>query len=90
MSSESITDTIRNFIKTDLAKTPEHLEIGNKDNIIINGIIDSLGLIKIINFLEERFSLKLKDEDISPEHFESIESISTLVDRTLHPPQVRS
>ena len=76
MSSESITDTIRNFIKTDLAKTPEHL--------------DSLGLIKIINFLEERFSLKLKDEDISPEHFESIESISTLVDRTLHPPQVRS
>ena len=49
----------------------------------MNGIVDSLGLIKIINFLEDRFSLKLNDIDIIPEHFESIESISILLERTL-------
>jgi acyl carrier protein len=50
----------------------------------MNGMVDSLGLIKIVNFLEERFSIKLKDEDIIPDHFESIESISILLEQTLN------
>jgi len=83
MSAESIREIVRDFIKKDLAKKPEHLEINDQDNIIMNGIVDSLGLIKIINFLEDRFSLKLNDIEIIPEHFESIESISILLERTL-------
>lgn len=67
----------------ELTKKPEHLEISDQENIVMNGIVDSLGLIKIINFLEERFSLKIQDEDIIPEHFENIESISNLLERML-------
>ena len=83
MSIESKREIIRNFIKKDLAKKPEHLEMNDRDNIIMNGVVDSLGLIKIINFLEERFSIKLKDEDINPDNFECIESISILLEQTL-------
>ena len=84
MSGESTREIVRKFIRKDLAKNSEHLVITDQDNIIMNGMVDSLGLIKIVNFLEERFSIKLKDEDIIPDHFESIESISILLEQTLN------
>lgn len=83
MSGELKREIIGKFIRKNLAKNSEHLEITDQDNIIMNGMVDSLGLIKVVNFLEERFSIKLKDEDIIPDHFESIESISVLLEKTL-------
>lgn len=74
-------DLIRDFIKRNLARKQEHLEIDDRDNIIANGIIDSLGIIKMIHFLEDRFSVTLRDEDITPDNFESIDSISAFLDR---------
>jgi len=83
MAIESNREVVRNFIRRNLAKKQEHLEISDQDNLILNGIVDSLGLIKIINFLEERFSLKLEDEDITPENFENIDSIMILLEQTM-------
>jgi acyl carrier protein len=82
MSTAAGRDLIREFIKKNLAKKQEHLEITDRDNIIANGIIDSLGIIKMIHFLEDRFSVSLRDEDITPDNFESIESISAFLERT--------
>jgi acyl carrier protein len=90
MSTDSNREIIRNFIKKNLVKKQEHLEINDQDNIIENGVVDSLGLIKMVNFLEEKFSLRLGDEDIVPENFESIESISILLERTMNRPLERS
>jgi acyl carrier protein len=89
MSTDSNREIIRNFIKKNLVKKQEHLEINDQDNIIENGVVDSLGLIKMVNFLEEKFSLRLGDEDIVPENFESIESISILLERTMNRPLER-
>jgi acyl carrier protein len=89
MSTDSNREIIRNFIKKNLVKKQEHLEINDQDNIIENGVVDSLGLIKMVNFLEENFSLRLGDEDIVPENFESIESISILLERTMNRPLER-
>ncbi len=90
MALESNREIVRNFIKKNLARRQEHLEISDQDDLILNGIVDSLGLIKMVNFLEERFSLQLGDEEITPENFESIDSISILLDRALgHMPEMR-
>ncbi|MGE5698957.1 MAG: acyl carrier protein [Deltaproteobacteria bacterium] len=90
MATESCRAEIRNFLKTNLAKRPEHLEISDRDDIISNGLIDSLGIIKLIGFLEERFGTTLKDEDIVPENFESVDSISAFLDRTANRQQERN
>lgn len=90
MSTAAGRDLIREFIKKNLAKKQEHLEITDRDNIIANGIIDSLGIIKMIHFLEDRFSVSLRDEDITPDNFESIESISAFLERTSNPTSERN
>lgn len=74
-------EIVREFVISSLVKKREHLEVGDQENIIISGLLDSLGIIKTINFLEEKYNFTIKDEDVLPENFESIEAISSFVDR---------
>ncbi len=75
--SEPRNEVIRQFIVSKLVKKADHKNISDSDNIIMSGIIDSLGIMHLITFLEEKFKIKVKDDEILPENFESIESIST-------------
>jgi acyl carrier protein len=81
MKTETSREIVREFVVSNLVKKREHLGISDQDNIIIGGILDSLGIIKTINFLEEKYKFLIKDEDVLPENFESIEAISSFVDR---------
>ena len=83
MKSESQKDLIRNFILTNLVKESEHKNLADSDNLIMEGIIDSLGLMKLITYLEEKFLIKLDDEDLTPDNFESIEIISSFIGKLI-------
>jgi len=71
--------TIRNFIRTELVSGAAGPDIGDHDSLIDAGIIDSLGIQKLLAFLESHFSIKLRDEDIVPENFDTVETIARLV-----------
>ena len=45
------------------------------------GIFDSMAFVLLIDFLEENFSIKIKDNDLIEENFESIAAISAFVER---------
>ena len=81
MKTEPSRKIVREFVVSSLVKKREHLEISDQENIIISGLLDSLGIIKTITFLEEKYHFVIKDEDVLPENFESIEAISSFVDR---------
>ncbi len=74
--SDPKNEMIRQFIVTKLVKKADQRNIADNDNIIMSGIIDSLGIMHLISFLEEKFKIKVRDDEILPENFESIESIS--------------
>ena len=44
-------------------------------NLIESGILDSLGLLRIVVFAEERFGITMGDEDLLPENFASVDAI---------------
>ena len=44
-----------------------------------NGIIDSLGILEIVTFIEVEFHLLLTDEDVVSDNFETINSLAELV-----------
>jgi acyl carrier protein len=70
---------IREFIKSDLVEGGGPATIGDGDSLIDAGIIDSLGIQRLIAFMEKQFSIKIADEDIVPENFESVETISNFI-----------
>lgn len=47
-----------------------------EDDLLSAGIIDSLGILKLVAFIEERFNIKVPDEDIVYENFHSAKVLS--------------
>jgi len=75
-------ELIRQFVMRKIAGKNERMSINDKDDIITAGIIDSLGIMQLVAFIEETFSIEIKDEDIVPDNFESIETISSFIEKT--------
>src|ERR671918_684331 len=49
------------------------------DSQLLNGIVDSLGLMQLVAFLEEEFQIEVDDSDINKEYFSTVGDISRLV-----------
>ena len=41
-----------------------------------SGTLDSTGILELIMFVEEQFQLKVPDEDMLPENFDSVSAIA--------------
>ena len=50
-------------------------------SLIEKGLLDSMAIVKLISFLEERFRVELSDDEFDPDHFETITAIAELVAR---------
>ena len=72
---------IKEFILGNFLFTDDANAIGNDVYLIGQGVIDSTGILEVIVFLETEFSIKISDEEMTPENFDSIDAIAAFVDR---------
>jgi acyl carrier protein len=61
---------------------------GNKtvaldDSLIGTGVVDSTGVLELIGFLEDHYSIHFDDKDLVVGNFDSISQISLLVSQKL-------
>jgi acyl carrier protein len=53
--------------------------VGRNDSLLATGIIDSLAVMALVGFLEERFKIQIPEDALVPENFDSLDSIVRLV-----------
>jgi len=75
---DTIAVRVRGFLieKFPLAKKRN---LQNNDSLIDSGVVDSLGILDLVTFLEGEFGLHISDEELLPENFQTIECIAALV-----------
>ena len=77
----SITNEIRNYI---LEASLEDIDkIKDETLIFEEGLLDSMGLLFLIEFLNEKYSLVVNDEELNPKNFESVNTIVAFVNSKL-------
>ena len=59
-------------------------EISSETLIFKDGYFDSMGFVMLITFLDEDFNIKVTDEELIEENFESINAITEFIDRKLN------
>lgn len=71
---------IRAFL---LNKFPQAKKRALTDDLMLleSGIIDSLGVLDLVQFLEEHFRIKVDDEDLTPENFGTLQGMVSLVEQ---------
>ena len=48
-----------------------------------SGILDSMGFLSLITFVEEKYAIQIKDREIIPENFDSLHKIAGFVEQKL-------
>jgi acyl carrier protein len=74
-------EAVKKYILTELVKDKKQANLADNDSLIESGIIDSLGIMKLIGFLEDKMSVQISDDELVPENFGSIEAIAALVEK---------
>ena len=57
--------------------------LDNDTSFLEEGIIDSTGVLELVTFLEETFSIQVDDEELIPENLDSIDNVSSFLERKL-------
>lgn len=56
----------------------------DEESFMEKGIIDSTGILELIEFIESKYGVKTKDEELVPENFDSLMKVSLYVLRKLN------
>ena len=75
---ETIEAQIRQFILEHFPSASRG-QLGNHDRLLENGIVDSLGVLDLVSFIEQTFAITVFDEELLPENFQTIERMSKFV-----------
>ncbi|MFD7656314.1 phosphopantetheine-binding protein [Actinosynnema sp. NPDC059797] len=75
----SIENEIKRFVVTGFAPdlTPDQLP--SDLDLLDSGVVDSLGLLRLIAWVGERYDIPVGERDISPAQFSSVEAIEAFV-----------
>lgn len=77
-ADSSVRCKVRDFV-LDYARGRGTTEVSDEEHLLKSNIIDSLGVFRMIAFLEENFPITIEDTDMVPENFQSIVSVETFV-----------
>ncbi len=74
---------VTNYLFNDITRAPR-----DDDPLVEEGIIDSTGIMELIEFLESRFDIEVSEAEMVPENLGSISSLTRFVmsKRSVHEP----
>ena len=75
-----IGDRIRGFITDEITYENSDKQELTDDTPLLGGLIDSLGLMQLIAFLEEDFDVAIDDAEVTAENFRTVGDIERLVE----------
>jgi acyl carrier protein len=78
---KEIEQSVRAFITENFMLSDSDLEISSTESFLEKGLIDSMGVLEIVDFIENEFGFSVSDEDLLPENLDSIQLITAFVTR---------
>jgi len=76
----ALNDELRQFVIDNFLFGKPYKGFADDDSFIEHGIIDSTAVMELIAFLEERYRIKLQDQELIPENLDSINGLARFVE----------
>lgn len=75
-------DTVSEKIKSFILKNfplARNRRIHNNDRLLESGIVDSLGVLNLVSYVEQEFHISVSDDDLVPDNFQTIGHLTEFV-----------
>lgn len=76
----SVVGAVKEFLtEQEYIKSAEVID--ESESLLERGIIDSVGVLNLVSFLEETYGINIDEDDLMPENFDSLSAINSYVNR---------
>ncbi|MGD9210169.1 MAG: acyl carrier protein [Desulfobacteraceae bacterium] len=75
---------LKNFIIAEYLLGTQINELSDDLNLVENGIIDSLALLKLVAYIENEFNIVLEPEEIDMDNLNSIQAITAIIGKKVN------
>jgi acyl carrier protein len=72
---------LERFVLTEIAADFGKKSLDPDEDLLEQGIIDSMGVMALITFMEETFNIEIIEEDIVPENFQSLNAMANFIEQ---------
>jgi acyl carrier protein len=78
MTQHEVHDAVLGFLRSNIV-FDESRVIPDDESFLTAGILDSTGILELIGFLEERFGVHFRDDELIAGNFDSLSQVSRFV-----------
>jgi acyl carrier protein len=79
MEDSAIRQTLRTYVEDNFLYMRRDLQFSDEDSLLRRGVIDSLGVMELVGFVEETWDLTIRPEDLTETDFGSLAAIAGYV-----------
>jgi acyl carrier protein len=76
---QTVEEILRTFIEKNILYSSDGFPFTDETSFLDNGIVDSTSVLELVAFIEEEFSISVKDSEVTPENFDSILNLSRYI-----------
>ncbi|HWQ05161.1 MAG TPA: acyl carrier protein [Longilinea sp.] len=77
----SVENMVRDYIVQNILFSSNGYPYQDDTSFLENGIIDSMNVLELVMFVEQKFGVKVEDAEIVPDNFDSIIKLSAFIRR---------
>lgn len=81
VSKADLQKDIHNFIVTNFMFGSDDGSIKAETSFMESGVMDSTGILELIEFLETNYGIEINDSELVPENLDSLENVSAFLIR---------
>lgn len=78
-----IVSDIREFLSRELGRDVSR--VGDTDSLLEAGVLDSIGVLALVSFIERRYGISVPEDEMMPDNFDTVEAVARFVDRMRQP-----
>ena len=79
LGADGIRSSLREYILANFLFTDDQSALSDEDSIQDTRIIDSMGMIQVIQFIEGEYQIKVKDDEMVPEKLDSVSRLTRFI-----------
>ncbi len=70
---------IKQYIAENYLFSNNGFNLDDDESFLEAGIVDSLGVVELVSFVEETYDIEVPDDDIVPDNFDSVNNLTIYI-----------
>ncbi len=82
-NNQNIKTELREFIIKNYLKRTKGIQLSDDDSFLKKGILDSIGVIELTTFIQHKYDIRVKVNEIVPENFDTLNNLERYISKKL-------